>query len=343
MENSIKIGDIAMNPTELELFLYRHTESESWHLQHPGQLSHIYDEMKQEKFRGEVGYCFDFVNTLKKDMIGMIKETRFTVIPKHHHVDMELNYIYSGSCTFVINGREITLKKGDLCILDSDVWHSATSYKKEHDIVINIVFRRHFFDGVFLSRLSQQGVVASFLVDAVSRNRRHDKYLIFHTQNEPKIHSLIQFLLCEYFDRSSCYGELIKAYATALFLELVNVMHSQAERTISGSNEILVPVLQYLEKNYKTCTLTQLAEKFGYNPNYLSAQLKHITGCSFVELKNSQQFSEAAFLLANTECAISEIMEKIGCSNRTFFYRKFEQIYGMTPREYRVQARKLQE
>ena len=91
-----------------------------------------------------MGYCFDFVNTLKKDMIGMIKETRFTVIPKHHHVDMELNYIYSGSCTFVINGREITLKKGDLCILDSDVWHSATSYKKEHDIVINIVFRRQF-------------------------------------------------------------------------------------------------------------------------------------------------------------------------------------------------------
>ena len=46
-----------MNPAELELFLYRHTESENWHLQHPGQLSHIYDKMKQEEFRGEVGYC----------------------------------------------------------------------------------------------------------------------------------------------------------------------------------------------------------------------------------------------------------------------------------------------
>ena len=79
-----------MNPAELELFLYRHTESENWHLRHPGQLSCIYDKMKQEEFRGEAGYCFDFVNTLKKDMIGMIKETRFTVIPKHHHVDMEL-------------------------------------------------------------------------------------------------------------------------------------------------------------------------------------------------------------------------------------------------------------
>ena len=62
-----------------------------------------------------------------------------------------------------------------------------------------------------------------------------------------------------------------------------------------------------------------------------------------MELKNRQQFSEAAFLLANTETSVSEIIEKIGCSNRTFFYRRFEQIYGMTPREYRVQARRLQE
>lgn len=331
-----------MSPAELELFLYRHTEGEIWHLKNPGKLSRVYDTMKQEEFQGEVGYCFDFVNTLKKDQIGMIKESRFTVIPKHHHVDMELNYIYNGSCTFVINGKEVTLKKGDLCILDSDVWHSAVSYKKEHDIVINIVFRKQFFDGVFLSRLSQQGVVAGFLADAVSRNRKHDRYLIFHTQDEPKIHTLIQFLLCEYFDRSSCYSELIRAYTTALFLELVNVMHSQAEQTMSGSSEILVPVLQYLEKNYKTCTLTRLADQFGYNPGYLSAQLRRMTGHSFVELKNIQQFSEAAFLLANTDHSVSEVIEKVGGSNRTFFYKRFEQLYGMTPREYRMQAKQIQ-
>ena len=331
-----------MNPAELELFLYRHTASETWHLKNPGQLSHVYDKMKQEEFQGEVGYCFDFVNTLQKDLIGMIKESRFTVIPNHHHVDMELNYIYNGSCTFVINGKEVTLKKGDLCILDSDVWHSAVSYKKEHDIVIHIVFRKQFFDGVFLSRLSQQGVVASFLADAVSRNRKHDRYLIFHTQDDPKIHALIQFLLCEYFDRSSCYSELIRAYATALFLELVNVMHSQAERDLSGSSQVLVPVLQYLAKNYKDCTLTQLAEKFGYNPGYLSSQLKRVTGHSFAELKNIQQFSEAAFLLAHTDRSVSEVIEKVGCSNRTFFYKRFEQLYGMTPRAYRMQAGLLQ-
>ena len=66
-----------MNPAELELFLYRHTASETWHLKNPGQLSHVYDKMKQEEFQGEVGYCFDFVNTLQKDLIGMIKESLY--------------------------------------------------------------------------------------------------------------------------------------------------------------------------------------------------------------------------------------------------------------------------
>lgn len=328
-----------MNAAELEIFLYQHTEGERWHLSHPGKLSRFYDQLSTEEYNGKTGYCFDFVNTLQNELIGMIKESRFTVIPDHHHVDMELNYIYNGSCTFVINGREITLKKGDLCILDSDVWHSATSYKKENDIVINIVFRKRFFDGVFLSRLSQRGVISGFLADAISQNRRHDRYLIFHTQDNPKIHSLIQFLLCEYFDRSVCYQELIEAYTTALFLELVGVMHTQVEKTMSDGSELLLPVLKYLEKNYKHCTLKQLAERFGYNPNYLSAQLKRATGHSFVELKNIQQFSEAAFLLANTDRSIGQIIEKVGCSNKTFFYRRFERMYGMSPKEYRLEAK----
>ena len=120
------------------------------------------------------------------------------------------------------------------------------------------------------------------------------------------------------------------------------MMHSQAERDLSGSSQVLVPVLQYLAKNYKDCTLTQLAEKFGYNPGYLSSQLKRVTGHSFAELKNIQQCSEAAFLLAHTDRSVSEVIEKVGCSNRTFFYKRFEQLYGMTPRAYRMQAELLQ-
>ena len=135
-----------MNPTELELFLYRHTESESWHLQHPGQLSHLYDKMKQEEFRGEVGYCFDFVNTLEKRH------------DRHDQGDPVYRYPEAPPCGY---GTELHLQrvvhlchqwqrnysaKKAICAFWTVTFGTAPpAIKKEHDIVINIVFRRQIF------------------------------------------------------------------------------------------------------------------------------------------------------------------------------------------------------
>ena len=147
-----------MGIKELEDFLYQETDSEQWHLKHEGELSHFYNKLEKVAFDSGEYYCFDFCNTLKTDTIGIVRECRYTTIPAHFHKDMELNYIYSGSCTFVIKGKEITMKQGDLCILDSNVIHSAVSYKEYGDIVINIIFQHEFFDHLFLSKLSQKGI-----------------------------------------------------------------------------------------------------------------------------------------------------------------------------------------
>lgn len=59
---------------------------------------------------------------------------------------------------------------------------------------------------------------------------------------------------------------------------------------------------------------------------------------SFIELKTSQQMTEGAFLLANSDLTINEVIYKVGCNNTNYFYRKFQTIYGMTPKEYRNTA-----
>ena len=102
-----------MGIKELEDFLYQETDSEQWHLKHEGELSHFYNKLEKVAFDSGEYYCFDFCNTLKTDTIGIVRESRYTTIPAHFHKDMELNYIYSGSCTFVIKGKEITMKQGE--------------------------------------------------------------------------------------------------------------------------------------------------------------------------------------------------------------------------------------
>ena len=59
------------------------------------------------------------------------------------------------------------------------------------------------------------------------------------------------------------------------------------------------------------------------------------TGLSFIELKTSQQITEAAFLLTNSTLTINEIIYKVGGNNINHFYKKFYEAYHMTPKEYR--------
>jgi AraC-like DNA-binding protein/mannose-6-phosphate isomerase-like protein (cupin superfamily) len=326
-----------MDINKLEEYLYAETESEKWHLTHPGKLSHFYDTLPKRTHNNKEYYYFDFKNTLKTEMLGIVKESRYTVIPPHFHKDMELNYIYHGECTFIINDQKIVMKQGDVCILDSNVVHSAVSMKRKEDIVINIVFRKSYFDYVFLNRMSQQGIVSAFLLDAISRNQTHDRYILFHTEENSRIHSLIQFLLCEYYAPGNCYHELMRLYTAALFTELGNTSYHSLSQ--SSSRNKLLPILKYIETNYNTCTLAQTAEYFGYNANYLSNYLKKETGKSFVQIKTAQQITESAALLTMSELSINEISEQIGCSNITHFYKKFAETYHMTPGEYRLKTK----
>ena len=53
----------------------------------------------------------------------------------------------------------------------------------------------------------------------------------------------------------------------------------------------------------------------------------------------AQTLEEAAALLVQTDQTVAEIMHLLGYSNRTYFYRIFQEKYGVTPREYRLQNR----
>lgn len=139
--------------SNLKQLLYTHTETEEWHRTHPGELSPRYNRVETTTINGEEVYLFDWKETLDENPVGLIKESRFTDIPPHINRDMELNYVYDGVCTFIVNGRRLLLKKGDVLICNTGVVRSVPYVKGEHDIVISIVFKKEMFDSLFLSQL----------------------------------------------------------------------------------------------------------------------------------------------------------------------------------------------
>ena len=63
---------------------------------------------------------------------------------------------------------------------------------------------------------------------------------------------------------------------------------------------------------------------------------KKRTNMSFINYVNNQRIAKACNLLASTTLSASEICWECGFNNKSWFYRKFSETYGMSPKEYRM-------
>ena len=78
-----------------------------------------------------------------------------------------------------VEGKAVTTEKGDVCIFDTHAVHSIES-AGEDDILVNITYvAENFLTLLFLSRMTVQGIVSEFLVDAVTESRKKEHYLYF--------------------------------------------------------------------------------------------------------------------------------------------------------------------
>lgn len=328
-----------MDMIELDKRLREHTEREQFYLDHPGSVSPRYQHIKKSFIEGKEVYSFE-LSKLNDEEILIRKDSRFTFVPFYRHTNINLNYIYSGQCTYIIDDQYVTLQQGDVCIFDKDVIRAKMKLSEE-DIVFNISMSNSYFSKSLSNRIAEQSVMASFIIHSLSQNEHHDNYLIFRTNGSPSIISLFQRLLLEYYNNDIYSKEIIQSYIDIIFMELLRLYQgNHANHMIqvtNGSNDKILHILSYIEAHYQDCTIDDLAQIFGYHPKYLSTMIKQKTGKNFKEIQLQQRMNHACSYLRNTSLSIQEIAEKIGFSNQSFFYKRFVEIYHVKPQEYRNQ------
>lgn len=326
----------------LQQKIFQTTDSEKWHLRNKNKLSPFYKTLKTKNYHGHQVFFFDFVNTLKENKIGMIRETRYTIIPPHLHKDMEMNYIYSGECTFFINGRRITLRKGDVCILDTDVINSA-AYKGTKDIVFNIIFKKEYFSSNFLSQFNGSDTLSRFLLNAIIGKQSSDNFLIFHTENTKKFSQIFDMLLEEHYFPKPNSINIIENYCSILFFYLSRIIGDNNQNLIvNTADKSVLQILQTIEKKDGNCSLSEVAEELHFSVSTIYKLLKEVTGKIFSQIKIETQLKKAKFLLSETSLPITEIMLNVGIKNTTFFYSKFYEKFGETPKQFRQKNQHLQ-
>lgn len=94
-----------------------------------------------------------------RDGIIFTCHPRFGEALEHNHNYIEMVYVYSGECHQRIKGKDIVMKKGDVCILDTNVLHSIEP-ASEDDIIINCLMSKKHLDDILIDHLSGNDLIS---------------------------------------------------------------------------------------------------------------------------------------------------------------------------------------
>lgn len=296
----------------------------------------------QEKQKTEiyVDRVLDQKEYLKEGRVIAVRpHFRFTCSPEHRHNYIEMMYVCQGSVTHCIEGKEVTMRSGDLLLMNQYVKHSVKTTGSD-DIAINFIALPEFFE-IPLKMLQGNNILADFLVNTLCSHHQKSDYLLFHLSGKLEIENLMENMIISMLNEENNSDSLNQYSMGLVFLYLMNHVDRLTTNTLKSTNNIIIQsVLDYIDKHYKTAKLEKIAEDFHRSLPALSKMIKQKTGFTFQELLQEKRFEKAASYLEETNLSIEEIIVAVGYENQSYFYRKYKEKYGMTPRDYRMKNKK---
>ncbi len=270
----------------------------------------------------------------------MRKHSRFNPIPEHVHDYVEISYVYHGACSQLVNGSDMLLRENQVLLLDSACPH-AINVLNEGDITISVCLKKRMLATCLDAARGTSDWLADFLVSTLDEQADHNRYVWFHSKKNRRIRRFFQEMMCEYLEPSAGANGIIRGLFQLIMIELMSVYESdlvRQEQERSDSGVSVIAILRHIQEYYLTCTLDSVAERFFVSPNYVSRLLKKSTGKTYMQLVQEQRLSHAAALLHTGTCSIEDAAHAVGYQNMSFFYRKFRELFGISPAECRTSA-----
>ena len=164
-------------------------------------------------------------------------------------------------------------------------------------------------------------------------------WLYFHVADVLPVQNLVENMVWTIFYDSSNKRSCTQITMGLLFLQLLDYMDKVEAGGRKFDTEITATVLSYINDHYKNGTLSELASQMGYDVYWLSREIRRRTGKTYKELLQEKRMQQAVYLLTNSQIPVTDIIESIGYDNTSYFYRKFRERYGISPKEYRKALR----
>lgn len=293
-------------------------------------------EVEKDLYTSGKDFIVDSHKMLEEgQLIAVRPHTRFIHFPVHKHNFIEVLYVCEGKLVNIIGGKQVAVEKGELLFLNQFTCHEILPASEE-DIAINFIILPEFFD-VAYTMAGNHNVLADFLVNVLRQDEECGEYLHFKVAEVLQIQNLLENMIYSLVTGKGNQNRINQTTMGLIFLYLLDsVQYVEMRVPDQYEHMISMTTLDYIERQYRTATLTELCAQLHLPMHLLSRMVKKTTGFNFKELLQRKRLSKAAELICDTDLSISNIIAAVGYENNSYFHRVFKKRYHMTPRAFRV-------
>ena len=293
-------------------------------------------EIQKDIYTATEEFTIDARKMLEKGRVNDIRtHTRFIPFPKHSHNFIEILYMCEGHTFHKIDSlTDIELKAGELLFLNQLSSHEISEGEAK-DIGINFIILPQFFDQV-LPLLPRNNELAEFVMQGLNKKGIGNNYLHYQVSEVLPVQNLVENMVWNLLHRPENHRRMNEMMMATLFMQLSLHTDKLAKYDTDIYQDVFAPeILKYIEEEYKDATLEELAGEMNVALSTASKIVKKSTGMTFKELLQRKRLMQAANLLEHTKLPITEIIERVGYDNTSYFHRIFRETYQMSPKEYR--------
>lgn len=235
--------------------------------------------------------------------------------PNHIHEDFELLHMRSGTQNVIIDGKKYTLNAGDTAVILPNIPHKYFYAEKQYPANELIIICSYRFYGAFFPKMD---------------NLKTNNPIIKSTCLNDNIRIAVNEIeKTSDFTLRTAWALIIISYA----LNNTEMIHRES----FPIDNIYYKIIKYIDTNYdKPLTLEILAKEFSISKNSVSRLFSDKLDVNFRRYLGAVRAERAVSLMRNTNKSITTIASDVGFESQSTFNRIFKDIYGITPKAFRI-------
>ena len=252
----------------------------------------------------------------------------------HFHVDNEIHVMLGGNALIEIDGADVSIKEGDVCLLAP---HSSHYPKQCSETLEKVDFS---FNLLPVGSRAKRGASFSEYAYYGTVFKSVKKYFIV---NDEELVSIVKRLLDEKY--TSERAHIFTALLSVFYITLANRIEERSYGTTSGSVLSISKsesgigqrktVEEFFQKRYhENVSINDLAKALCLSVPQTHRIVKKVFDEGFKKTLMKQRIEHACMLIKQKSLTLSDIAERCGYTSYNGFLSAFKSHMGKTPKEY---------